>query len=53
MASDIAQPEGPATIIYNMYIVLGGFGEKNKKVKEKKKDWEEMLAPLSILKKKK
>ena len=43
----MSQLEGPTTRIYN--YVLGGFGEK----KGKKKDWPQMLAPVSIFKKKK
>ena len=41
------QVEGPTTRIYN--CVLWGFGEKKKK---KGKDWQQMLAQVPILKKK-
>ena len=47
-ASHRAQLEGPTTRIYNH--VLGGFGEKKK---GNKKDWQQMLAQVPILKKKK
>ena len=43
-ASHIAQPEGPTTRTYN--YVLGGFGGKE----EKKEDWQQMLAQVSISK---
>ena len=43
----MAQPEALTTIIYN--YVLGGFEEK----KKEKEDWPQMLAQLSIFKKKK
>ena len=46
VASHIAEPEGPATRIYN--YVLGGFGEK-----KKKEDWQQMLAQVPIFKEKK
>ena len=46
-ASHIAQPEALTTRIYN--YVLRGFGEKKKK---KRKDWQQMLAQVPILKKK-
>ena len=42
------QLEGRTTRIYN--YALGGFGEKKKK---KKEDWEQVLAQVPILKKKK
>ena len=42
----MAQPEGPTTRIYN--YVLSGFAEKE----GKKKDWQQMLAQVSIEKKK-
>ena len=45
--SHIAQPEGPTTRVYN--CVLGGFGER--KIK-KKKDWQQMLAQVLILRNK-
>ena len=49
-ASNTAQPEGPTTRIYN--YAPGCFGEKKKKEK-KRKDWQQMLAQVPILKKKK
>ena len=42
------QLEGPTTKIYN--YVLGGFGEKKQK---KKKNWQQLLAQVPILKKQK
>ena len=47
VASHIAQPEGPATRIYN--CVLGDFGEKRKK--RKKEDWQHKLAQVPKLRK--
>ena len=47
-ASHIAQPEALTTKIYN--YILGGFGERKK---EKKEDWQQMLAQVPIFKKKK
>ena len=44
----MAQPEGPTTRIHN--YLLGGLGEKKKK--EIKEDWQQMLAQVSIFKKK-
>ena len=44
--SNIVQPEGPTTRIYN--YVLGGFGEK-----KEEKNWQQILAQVPILKKKK
>ena len=38
------QLEGPKTKIYN--YILGGFGEK----KQKKKDWQQLLAQVPIFK---
>ena len=46
-ASHIPQPEALTTRRYN--YVPGGFGEKKKK---KKKDWQQMLAQVSVFKKK-
>ena len=46
-ASHMPQLEGPATKIYN--CVLGGYGEV--KQKKKKKDWQQLLAQVPILKK--
>ena len=48
-ASHIPQLKGPATKIYN--CVQGGFGEI--KLGKKKKDWQQLLAQVSILKEKK
>ena len=39
---------GPTTKIYN--YVLGGFGEKKRKIK--KEDWQQLLAQVPIFKKK-
>ena len=47
-ASHMPQLEGPTTEIYN--YVLGGFGEK--KQKEKKENWQQLLAQVPIFKKK-
>ena len=44
MSFHIAQPETLTALIYN--YILGGFGGR-----EKKKDWQEMLAGVLILKK--
>ena len=44
VASHIEKLEGPTTRIYN--YVLGGFGKKKKK--EKKEDWQQMLAQMPI-----
>ena len=46
--SHIPQLEGPATGMYN-YVQGGGFGE----IKQKKKDWQQLLAQVPIFKKKK
>ena len=46
VASHIGQPEALTTRIYN--YILGGFGEK----KEKRKDWQRMLAQVPIFNKK-
>ena len=45
----MSQLEGPAARIYNH--VQGGFGEKKKKRKEKKEDWQQMLAHVPIFQK--
>ena len=47
VASHISQLEGPTTTIHN--DVVGGFGMK----KKKNKDWQQMLAQVPILKKRK
>ena len=47
--SHVAEPEGPTSRMHN--YVLGDFGEKKRK--EKEKDWQQMLAQVPILKKKK
>ena len=46
-----AQPEGCTTRVYN--YVLGGFREKKKKKQPEKEDWQQMLAQVPIIKKKK
>ena len=48
MASHIAQPEGPTTTVCN-YVLGGLWGEEDD---DEKKDWQQMLAQMPILKKK-
>ena len=49
VASHVPLLEGPTTKLYN--YVLGGIWGENKA--EKKKDWQQLLAQVPILKKKK
>ena len=49
VAPHVPQIEGPTSEIYN--YVLGGFGEKKQKEKNKKEDWQQLLGQVPILKK--
>ena len=50
-APHVPQLEGPATKIYN-YVPGGIWGDKAEKKKRKKKDWQQLLAQVLVLKNK-